>query len=412
MGRLVYVFLCIPVTIIFLSGCWDVQQADEINYITAIGLDESEEDGKVRVTYLIVNPEFGTQPNAPSDTSPFQHISFLADDFFIAKNIANTLMSKKASYVILNQIFVSQELAKKEKFIHWIYDTTKDTEVRRDVDLIVTKESAATFFKNFQPNLEEKPYKYFREKNAINKKTGLIPTNPEIFFYFRITEANNDLFLTTYSSQKMESNKDEYTTEDIQAQGSIDKTQYLGSAVFKQGKMIGTLTGRETMLVSMLHVNYREEDYYLRTFRDPFNEKYTFTTRFNMSKRSKIKLLNLDTSKPSIHATLPITVDVLTNHSMTDYAWDDQKRHKLKQYIEQQLTKEYEALITKTQQEFGSDPFGWSILARKEFKTTEELDNYNWMEKYPRMDIHVNVDIRLGDFGRQSEVPKPKEWKE
>src|SRR5690625_7170307 len=99
----------------------------------------------------------------------------------------NTIMSNSISYVLLNQIFVSEKLAKKEKFIHWIYDATKATEIRRDVDLVVTKEEAETYLSEFNPKIEKKPIKYFPEKAEINKLSGLVPYNTYILYYFRIT---------------------------------------------------------------------------------------------------------------------------------------------------------------------------------------------------------------------------------
>lgn len=400
-------------TLLFLTGCWDVEQADDITYVSAIGLDEAK-DGKVKLTYLIVNPDYETQPNASADSQPFNYVSFLADDFFIAKNIINTLVSEDISYVILNNIFVSEALAKKDKFVHWIYDTTKDPEIRRDLYLAVTKEKAENYLKKFNPQLEEKPFKYFREKTKINNKTGLIPFNPEIFFYFRITEADNDLFMTTYtahgSNTHQSRSSDTYTLEDIQLEGDIDDTQYLGAAVFKQGRMIGSMTGMETMLASMLHINSPGKKYYLRTFSNPFDEDYSVSTRMNVVKRSKVKM-DLKKSTPTIHVTLPITIDVLTNHAMVDYE-KSKNRKKLKKHIRDELTRDYEILIKKTQEEFGSDPFGWSILGRKHFYTTENWEKFNWMKKYSKMDINIDVHIKLAEFGRQSEVFDKEKLKE
>lgn len=414
MNKRYYIYLYIPLSLFLLSGCWDIKQADEITYVSAIGLDEAK-DGKIKITYLIVNPEFGTQPSSPSDTQPFNYVSFLADDFFIAKNIMNTMVSKRMSYVILNQLFVSEKLAKKDKFIRFIYDATKDPEIRRDMNLVVTKEKAEDFIKKFKPKLEQKPFKYFSEKTDIINTTGLVPFHTEIFYYFRVTEADNDLFMTTYATHGSDSHtskEDEtYTMNDIHLTGNIDETQYLGSAIFKRGKMVGTMSGRETMLASMLQVSYPRRDYYLRTFRDPFDEDYTITTRLNIAKRSKVKM-NLKKSTPSIHVTLPITVDVLTNHSMVDYSNNSNDRQKLKNHIKEKLKEEYEVLIKKTQEEFGSDPFGWSIFARRHFLTTDEFEAFNWMEKYPMMDITIDLHITLRDFGRQSEVIDKHKLKE
>jgi|SRR5690625_3681603 len=397
-----------------LSGCWDVKQADEIMYVSAIGLDEAEE-GKVKVTYLIVNPEYGTQPNSSTDAEPFNYVTFVADDFYIARSIANTIMSNSVSYVILNQIFVSEKLAKKESFIHWMYDATKLTEIRRDINLVVTKEDAETYLSEFNPKIEKRPNKYFPEKTEINEQSGLVPSNTELFYYFRVTELNNDLFLSIYSSNdkklQASSHTERYSAENIELKGNIDFTQFLGAAVFKKGKMIGTLNGLDTILVSMLHANYHERNFFLHSFRDPFDEALTITTRLHTIERTKIKL-DIHKNKPSIHVTLPIKVDVFTNHSMVDYAWNMEKRKKLKDHLENELEEQYQSLFKKTQEEFGADPFGWSIFARRQFTTIDAFESYDWMKKYSQADISIDVNIRFGDFGRQSEVINLKRLQE
>ena len=397
-----------------LSGCWDVKQADEIMYVSAIGLDDAD-DGKIKITYLIINPEYGTQPNSSTDTEPFNYVTFVADDLYIAKSMINTIMSNSISYVLLNQIFVSEKLAKKEKFIHWIYDATKLTEIRRDINLVVTKEEAEAYLAKFNPKIEKRPIKYFPEKAEINELSGLVPYNTEIFYYFRVTELNNDLFLSIYSSndEKLQtsSHTEPYSSEILKLKGNIDFTQFLGAAVFKKGKMIGTLNGLETMLVSMLHTNYQGKEYFVRSFRDPFDEKLPLTVRLNIIDRTKIKL-DIHKKNPSIHVTLPIKVDVFTNHSMVNYAWNMENRKKLKDHLEKELEKQYESLLKKTQEEFGADPFDWSIIARRQFTTIDAFESYDWMKKYSQADISIDINLRFGDFGRQSEVINLKRLQE
>lgn len=391
-----------------LAGCWSQQQLDSTTYIVAIGLDKVA-DNEVRVTYLIVNPEFGTQPEAPSEANPVSKISFLADDIFVAKYIANTLISKRISYTILAQLFVSADFAASDDFIRWIYDTTKETEIRKDIELVVTKESAYSFLKNFTPSVERKPYKYFQEKVEIGQESGLIPANSDLFHFFRITETDNDLFLSLYGSQErdlsVEPNPADFTYEKdrIKSKGDINQTQYLGAAVFKEGKMIGTLSGAETILTTLIQPNFRSGEDIFRRFTDPFDKNFQIATRMNMLKRTKIKF-DASRSKPTIHVQMPVTVDVFTNHGMTQYYKEKDKQEILRKSIEKELNEDYRKLIKRTQEEFGSDPFGWSLIARQTFSTNEKFNQFNWMEKYPDMDIHFHADVSLRSFGRQNET--------
>src|SRR5690625_3056773 len=71
-----------------------------------------------------------------------------------------------------------------------------------------------------------------------------------------------------------------------------------------------------------------------------------------------------------------------------------------------------ELLIKKTQEEFKAQPFGWSLIARKEFNSIPKFEAFNWKKKYPDMDVDISITIEIGQFGTQSSVPNIKEVKE
>ncbi|HAQ08082.1 MAG TPA: hypothetical protein DCR24_11370, partial [Bacillus bacterium] len=102
-----------------LPGCWDQHEIDEKAYVIAIGLDEHEAEGKVKVTYLIANPEVGSQQTGGSSNSesPEEIITVIADDFISSRNIANAVTSKIISYDLLKVMVISEDLASDQNFI-------------------------------------------------------------------------------------------------------------------------------------------------------------------------------------------------------------------------------------------------------------------------------------------------------
>ena len=65
--------------------------------------------------------------------------------------------------------------AKEKQFIRWIYDATKDREIRRDNFFIVTKEKASKFFEKNNPKFETRINKYFEVILNRGIETGMIP---------------------------------------------------------------------------------------------------------------------------------------------------------------------------------------------------------------------------------------------
>lgn len=398
------------VMILFLSGCWDQKEINDRTYVIAIGLDKAE-NNRIKVTYLIANPEAGTLPQGGGGNEPpTMIVSFIADDYSASIETANTIVSKEITYDILDAIFVSEDFAKDDDFIRWTYDAAKNIEIRRDTYLVITKEPTLDYFQKTKPLIETRISMYFDSILKIGEENGMIPTNSKLLYYFRITEANADLFLATYSTtehndKKHFVNDDNFLAGQLHVDGNVNKTEFAGSAVFKHGKMIGKLTAEETRTATFLN-NTLHISNLLTTFPDPFNEKFRVTTRISTKAKNKI---TINLQKGEIYVTVPIVVEVLTNHSMVDYYRNPEKREQLKKAIEENLTKKSEDLIKKTQEDFKGEPFGWSLIARKQFLTNKEYKVFNWMKMYPNMNVNVKFNIRFGNFGRQSEVPHLKE---
>ncbi|WP_163969705.1 Ger(x)C family spore germination protein [Oceanobacillus halotolerans] len=403
--------------LLFLTGCWDQREVELSAYVVAIGIDKSETDeGSIRLTYLISNPEAGIQAQgSASDEPPRETITFEVDDFLTATNLANTVVAKEVTYDLLNVIIVSEELARDDRFIRWMYDATKGEDIRRNAKLLVSKENAATFIQNTQPSIETRPHQYFNLIFERGNEIGTL-TVSDLLTFFRKTEADSSLFLSFYGSTekperpKQGEDQDRFKAGEFYYEGETNTSQFAGSAIFKEGKMIGALTAEQTRLSYLLNDTMEARDIYT-TLPDPFNEDYQLGIKLN--KEGKLDMqMDLKRETPTIDVTVPLKVDVLTNHSMAEYPRNPENREKLKKTFKNRFEKKFEKLITKTQDEFKGDPFAWSLHARKHFLTIPEYEKFDWMKTYPEMDISVSVDVRLGTFGRQGEVPDMEKLRE
>ncbi|ASN05947.1 Ger(x)C family spore germination protein [Virgibacillus necropolis] len=411
--KLVYKISCLFILTLILSGCWNQSQIEERAYVIAIGLDNAKDENQIKLTYLIANPEYGSQiQGGGTKEPPHEIISFVTDDLTTSRNAANVVISKEITYDLLTVLTVSQEFAKDKDFIRWMYDTTKDPEIRRDVHLVVTKENASEFFKKNEPKLETRPHKYFDMILDRGVETGMLPSS-ELIEYFRITEADADLFLAMYGTTKQNDDEnqkrdnDNFTAGEFRYSGQTNTTNFAGSAVFKEGIMIGKLTADETRTTIMLNDELNATDV-LTTYTDPFNENYRVATRVNKTKRNKVEM-DLTARTPTIDVTIPIEIEVLSAHSMVDYEKDISKRKKLKKSIEKEIRTKIENLVRKTQEEFKAEPFGWSLVARKKFLTIPAYEEFDWMKSYPDMKVNIKINVTFGQFGRQSELPNEKE---
>ena len=260
-----------------LSGCWDREELEDKSFVIGIGLDHSEKEGKIKVTMLIANPEVGSmQGGGGSTEKPREIITFDANDFITAKATANAIISRNISYELLKIFVISEEFARDKDFITVIYDVLKDKEIRLNNYLAVSKEKASEYFLKNRPKMETRPHKYFQFIIDHGIENGMIPDST-LFRFFQTVERGSDLFLAMYTSAEREKNpdiksEDEYMAGQVNATGELDDTQFIGSAVFKDGVMINKLNGQETRTVNILDDTTNIKDI-LMNVPDPFSKK-------------------------------------------------------------------------------------------------------------------------------------------
>ncbi|WP_423407952.1 Ger(x)C family spore germination protein [Heyndrickxia sp. MSNUG] len=403
-------FICVIVT--SLAGCWDQKELDQKAYVIAIGLDEAEQEGKIKVSYLIANPEVGSQQTGGGTNEPTQEIvSLVADDFISSRNTANAIIAREISYDLLQVMIVSEDFAANPNFIRWIYSAAKDREIKRSAKLIVSKEKAEKFVLTNKPQIETRPHKFFELMIERGQETGMIP-DTDLNSYYSITESDADLFLAIYATtekdeSEMKVSDDDLMAGEVHAEGTTRNAQFIGSAVFKEGMMIGKITGEETRISSLLDNTWNTEDI-MTNFQDPFNETYRISARVSQKRQNKYTYKN-KYGRPEILIEVPLFVEILSDPSMINYAKNKGKVMELQRFITKKIEDKMNEYITRTQEEFKGDTFHLSVPIRRHFKTLPEFRDFDWMKSYPDAVVKVKVNIRFGEFGRQTKLPKLKE---
>ena len=396
-------FLLLLVIVSSLTGCWDREELEDRAYVIGLGLDRSQHKGKIKVTMLLANPEVGSmQGGGGSTEKPREIITFEANDFIVAKVTANAIISRLISYDLLKIIIVSEDLAKNPNFYHIINGVVYDKEIRMNTYLAVSKEKASEYFLKNRPKMETRPHKYFQYMVEHGIENGLIPDST-LFRFFKTTEGGTDLFLAMNTTAVREKNpkfkgEDEYYAGQVNATGELDDTQFIGSAVFKNGVMIGKLTGQETSIVNTLDDTTNINNFLLN-IPNPFSGKQTsFAARVMKQENNKIKM-DLKGSRPKIFITLPLKFEIMSNPSMVDYS-KKKNQEIIKKEIARHFKIEHEKVLKKAQREYKGAPFPLSYNARKYFGTIQEYKRFNWNKSYLKADIYVKANVEIVDYGR------------
>lgn len=396
----------IKITLVFLisillTGCWDSYELEEQAYVVAIGIDKGGNDN-INVTFQIANPQVGSSDRANADNEPpYEIITLSAPDKISARDLANISVSRRITFSHSKNFIISEEIAKSDMLISFFEAMIRDPQMPRNVGLIISKEKASEFISNNNPKLETRPHKHYEFMGERYKETGLVPIST-ISKFIQRTEEDAGGFLAIYATigktdPKTDGREDKYEAGEVDTKGG-NPIQMIGSAVLKEGRMIGSLTGEETRLTLLMRPHTKANRWFA-TYPDPIENGKHITTRLIQTKRPKIDV-NISKDIPKIDVEVPITYQLLLIRSFIDYV---ENQEILEKAIEEYLDKAAKELIEKSQKELEADIFQWSLAARKEFLSIPEWDEYNWMEKFPESEVNVHFDVTITEFGEQLE---------
>lgn len=404
-------FLYAVATLFLLTGCWDKMELEDRAYVVVLGIDKSEDENYVDITFQIANPQVGS--SATGDESmlepPSDIVTITAIDVAAAKDLVNSIVTRRVSFRHLQTLVIGEDLARTEQSHHIVSSAIIEPEIRHSMSFIVSKEPAQQFINNNKPAMETRPHKYYDFMRRRWKELGFVP-DANLNRYFQ--RQFGELFLAVYATTEKtneEPTDEGYTSGDLPQQGG-DPVQMVGSAVFKYGKMIGTITGRDTKITLALRDRSGIRSG-LETFQDPINANYPISVRMFQVSNPDVKL-SLHKNPIQIDVTMPVRLEVVSDLSLTNYSTNMKNQQILKESLKKQLEEKTLESIQKMQEEFKAEPYLWHLKARKKFWTLKEFEDYKWEEKFADANVTVNYEVEIANFGEQTKPAKLKRAQE
>lgn len=405
----------LALTLIFLMifplmGCWDKIEVEELGYVAVIGIDKRE-DNFLDVTFRITNAQVGTSTKTTVDEPPHATITLAATDILSARELADTSITRRLTFTHTVAIVVSEELAKSEEFYQILEPALRDVDLREKINLIVSREKASDFIRRNSPQLETRPGKFYDFMSERWRESGIVPQS-NLHRFIQRTEDNTSAYMAIYATCKdvpsnivSDSNFD-YIAGEVPKK-SANPTQMIGSAIFREGKMVSSITGEETRLALLLRPK-SELHRITMAFPDPMDERLKITGAISVRKKAKVKV-DVSEGEPKIYVKVPVRLEILGVPSLIDYITDLKRQDILERSLEEYLQERAMSLVDKTQNQIGGEPFMWGYSARKQFWTLEEFRKYDWMKNYPKAKVYIKFDVSIKNFGRILHPPKLKQ---
>ena len=409
------IFFMILFYLLMVTGCYDSREIDDLSYPLAIGLDIGEAN-ILRLSLQMAAPLAigeggggeggggGGGGNSKSESSSI--ITVDTPSIYSGLNLINNIVSKEINVSHAKVIVISRELAERG-FKEYLHALRRGREFRPNIYVVISSCPAYKYLENVKPVLESNPAKYY-ELLLGKKFNPFYPATDLNEFYFR-SESDDIQPVAILSDIGKYESTDEITQtqknsdmtsirlEGQYAAGSIPvvakrQNEFMGMAVFRNEKMVGTTDGLES---ACYHMIIGEYSYSYWTIPDPLVKDKIVV--MNIMQRSKPKVrVKLNDKKADILIHIDLEGDFTSIQSDKNY---EENPEIMEKTVEQFLTKEITAFLNRTKEEFDSDICGFGRFIKGKFLTWDSWKKYEWYEKYKYTSFEVQVDLKVRRTG-------------
>lgn len=394
-----------------LASCYDAREIGQQLHVLVIGVDQGRAD-KWRLTLQIMmvsasdSKDSGSNPSQTAKIGEEDVLTVDAPSFFGGMNLLNTLRSRKISLSHAHVIVFSEELAKSGKVNEFIAPINRFIEIRPSARVIVVKGRADEFLKENTPLLGSLVSEDLQLLLDRGKETGFFPVVTLNQFSGALRSVYEQPIATlgainepTAFPEKgqpwgTEFKPDaDYTAGEVPRKGE-NKTEFLGTAIFRGDKMVAELTGEETRYMLMARGEF-ERGFF--TVQDPLAPHLVIPLDVKKAEKTKVAV-NITGPHPVIDLKISLNVDILAIQSEVKY-----EQPELKAFLEgvfADIVQSGVVTIIKKCQSLNVDVFLFGNHAAGKFLVIEDLEAYKWNERFHEALINVKVEVAIRRTGR------------
>lgn len=374
-----FIAVLLALNTIFLSGCWDMRELNELGLVMAVGVDKSKDTGNFIITAQIAKPQSAASQGGKGGTGGELPVWIGTGEgktiFEAIRNLAKTA-SRRVMWAHNNIIVIGKSMA--EEDITPVVDFfTHNPELRMKTWVAVSHEDAGPI---------------------VSAQTGIenIPgiSLAELFRYHELpSESITSDMLHVFSEFKSESRQPLLSMMRIKKGkkgGKGDEVELSGAAVFKGSKMVGETSPEETRGLAFIRKETENAVIVVGGFE---GEKQKVSVEL---KNTRVKI------KSEIKGEIPnITVSITTDGSIAE---EDQfsnlsieeLKAKVGAYAGKEIEREIKMGIDKVQKDYKSDVLGFGRIIHIQHR--QEWNNGikdKWDDIYPQVPITINAAVNV-----------------
>ncbi|MGI6451005.1 MAG: Ger(x)C family spore germination protein [Desulfitobacteriia bacterium] len=399
----------------FSAGCYDAVEIDQEVYALVIGVDKGVSNA-IRITFQVPTYKGGGQGGMAEgggggkdgETGELDGTvvsTVEAPSLIEAINMLNATSNRTLSLSHAKLLVFSEEYAR-EGVGRYIEPLARFREVRELMRVVICKGKAEDFIKENIPVIGQN----------ISKEIELSFLQSQNTAYFRdvfFTEFYIDLLSPYGQPTAIYAGVNDFTQmadsepgQEAPLQTYLDiqpgliprkggnKKEFFGTAVFDGDRMVGGLNPEESRFFLMA-IGEFERSFF--TLEDQDKPGYIYVIEVAAESKPQISARFAD-GVPAIDLRLKLDIDLASIQSRISY----EKLgiiEGLEAYLETYFQEGIKKTIEKTQREFKADIFHFGRKVAGNFRTIQELKEYNWLQHYPEAKVNVTVKVNVRRSG-------------
>ncbi len=367
MKRILLIASLLLIILITFIEAYDARNVENLSYIIAIGIDKSDsEDEPLSLTIQIAKPDTseGNGTKIKSELSTVQCNSFNLGLAMLNLANVNELNLSHCSVII-----ISEDVAK-EGIGDFINTIANNIEIRPTCNVLISQNKAKEYLE-VTSKLEDISSKFYNSYIKSAEITSYVtPCKLSDFYSSLHQDVKTPVALYSFVKE--------------------DNIESLGLAVFKDYKMVGRLSGLDTICYNILTNNFKQATIEVYNPQEP---SLALSVAISHDKNTDINV-KLENGIPKITCNVKIKSTVLTGNKNFDYSTENSLKE-IESEINKFLTQNITAFLYQTSREYKSDIIGFEGFFKRNFLTEDELNKYDWEKLYEKAEFKVETENYL-----------------
>lgn len=390
-----------------ISGCGGSKELDDMSYVLTIGVDNSDEPDKYIFSYRIAMPKVFTGDGGGDSKEKTKVVS--VKSVSLSESIRELVMAtgRQIELSHASALFIHESVARQgiEQFISVVL---RSQVYRNNITVLITKQEVKTVLEKNSAPFEVFQYRWIDSLQRSQEFVAGFSLNDIRSFYMNMNSPERAILtgLGTVSENTLErfaapplakQSVPQYQPGTVPRSGGTELL-VAGSAVFRDWKMVGSLSSGEAMGAMLLGKGVNT----VLNITDPLHKELSLGISIRSEKPDiDVKLTD---QRMKINIVVPVECQIEEQLSQINY-----QHKKFKNTLEQQVGSALRGNIYayfSATKPLGTDCLRLADYYRPKCSSYNEWAAFDWPELYKNAEVNVDVDVRMqriGLMGRYAE---------